>query len=101
MQFIINNIESVQIDVDETATDIKTAMENYVEEDTVGIPTEIETVVNEVDFDLQSDMRETDEIVHGVNCVCKLYIGTCIRNTAYVKDSITDEDIEKTDEEVI
>ena len=101
MQFIIYNIESVQIDVDETATDIKTAMKNYVEEDTVGIPTEIETVVNEVDFDLQSDMRETDEIVHVVNCVCKLYIGTCIRNTAYVKDSITDEDIEKTDEEDI
>ena len=76
-------------------------MEHYVEEDTVGSPIEIETVVNEVDFDLQSDMRETDEIVHGVNCVCKLYIGTCIRNTAYVKDSITDEDIEKTDEEDI
>ena len=76
-------------------------MKNYVEEDTVGTPTEIKTVVNEVDFDLQSDMRETDEIVHGVNCVCKLYIGTCIRNTAYVKDSITDEDIEKTDEEDI
>ena len=94
-------LESVQIDVDETATDIKIATENYVEEDTVGIPTEIETVVNEAEFDLQSDMRETDEIVHGVNCVCKLYIGTCIRNTAYVKDSITDEDNEKTDDEDI
>ena len=43
-------------------------------------------------------MRETDEVVHGVNCVCKLYIGTCIRNTAYVKDTITDEDIEETDD---
>ena len=100
MKFLLF-LESVQIDVDKTATDIKTATENYVEEDALGIATEIETVVNEDELDLQSDMRETDEIVHGVNCVCKLYIGTCIRNTAYVKDSITDEDIEKTDEEDI
>ena len=94
-------LDSVQIVVDETKTDIKTATESYVEEDALRIPTEIETVVNEAENDLQSDMRETDEIVHGVNCVCKLYIGTCIRNTAYVKDSIIDEDIEKTDEEDI
>ena len=94
-------LDSVQIVVDETKTDIKTATENSIEEDALGLPTEIETAVNEAELDLQSDMRETDEIVHGVNCVCKLYIGTCIRNTAYVKDSIIDEDIEKTDDENI
>ena len=46
--------------------------------------TEEREIIEEAATDFQPDVQGRDEVVHGVNCVCKLYMGTCINNTINV-----------------
>ena len=46
--------------------------------------TEEREIIKEAATDFQPDAQGRDEVVHGVNCVCKLYMGTCIHNTINV-----------------
>ena len=46
--------------------------------------TEEREIIEEAATDVQPNAEGRDEVVHGVNCVCKLYIGTCIHNTINV-----------------
>ena len=58
-----------------------TEMQTNTEETGNDAPMEESVIIEEVTSDFQPDTQERDEVVHGVNCVCKLYMGTCIHNT--------------------
>ena len=59
-------------------------MQTNTEENVDNVPTEERVIIEEATTDFQPDTQERDEVVHGVNCVCKLYMGTCINNTINV-----------------
>ena len=61
-----------------------TEMQTNTEENVDNVPTEERVIIEEATTDFQPDTQERDEVVHGVNCVCKLYMGTCINNTINV-----------------
>ena len=43
---------------------------------------------------IQARINNTDEVIHGVNCICKSFMGTCIAN---VKDPAGEETISMTE----
>ena len=59
-------------------------MQTNTEENVDNVQTEERVIIEEATTDFQPDTQERDEVVHGVNCVCKLYMGTCINNTINV-----------------
>ena len=63
---------------------MQTEMQMNTEEAADDVPTEERVIIEEATTDFQTDTQERDEVVHGVNCVCKLYMGTCIHNTINV-----------------
>ena len=69
--------------------DIHSEVPNNIEEIATDIPPEVKESE-------ESEVMESGELIHGINCVCKLYMGTCIGNI--VNDSKEDENENNTED---
>ena len=86
--------EPKNIDVAQNESDIPSEVLNNIEE----IVTDVLPEIKESE---ESEVIESGEIIHGVNCICKLYMGTCIRNTIIYNDGSDEDDVHKTENESV
>ena len=78
------------VDVEQTEPNIPSEMPSNIEEIATDVPPEIKESE-------ESEVMDSGEIIHGVNCICKLYMGTCIRNTIIVNDGSDEKNENETE----